>query len=178
MNPPNIKKLKRELHYLNNGAEQGEKPQGLGTVEFTITCNNNSAEVLIKAHALMTDLLKIAIENWPWPDDDFWTDNLPDWFVKRCAKDITEEEAEALMQERRLLPWEERRKLAQSDKWSLSNWIYWFHPDNRYWHWWHAGILDKNTILLYVEVYEWPYPWGALSWLFRAAGAISVDSKD
>lgn len=65
----------------------------------------------------------------------------------------------------------------QDAAWSREEWLYWFKPENRYWYWWDANVLDGNVIVIAIEVSEWPFPWDALKWLLRAAGAISVEAE-
>ena len=51
-------------------------------------------------------------------------------------------------------------------------------PENRQWFWWDAKVLEQyDHIALAIEVEAWPFPWGALRWLFRAAGASAVEAE-
>jgi len=79
----------------------------------------------------------------------------------------------------RSLPPEEQRKAEIEKDWSLENWLYWMQPSNRQWFWWDAKVLeDYDHIALAIEVEAWPFPWGALRWLFRAAGASAVEAEE
>lgn len=77
-----------------------------------------------------------------------------------------------------LPPTEQTRAEIEKD-WSLDNWLYWMEPGNRQWFWWDAKMLeDYDHIALAIEVEAWPFPWGALRWLFRAAGASAVEAEE
>jgi hypothetical protein len=47
-------------------------------------------------------------------------------------------------------------------------------PDMRQWFWWDAIISDESTIKIAVQVNEYPFAWGALEQLFKAAGATAI----
>ncbi|MBI2685208.1 MAG: hypothetical protein HYX27_02755 [Acidobacteria bacterium] len=74
---------------------------------------------------------------------------------------------------------EEQAKTEEERSWPLADWLYWMDPSRRRWWWWDAQELpDLDHIVLAVEVNDWPFPWGALRWLFRAAGASSVVAEE
>lgn len=68
------------------------------------------------------------------------------------------------------------QQLALEDEmgWTLSNWLYWFEPENRHWFWHSLTIRDQQRATLVAEVTGWPFPWGALRQLFVASGAAAV----
>ena len=77
------------------------------------------------------------------------------------------------------LPLEEQIRVEIEKDWSLDNWLYWMEPNKRQWFWWDAKVLEEyDHIALAVEVRDWPFPWGALRWLFRAAGASAVEAEE
>ena len=45
-------------------------------------------------------------------------------------------------------------------------------PAGMGWWWWDSHVNDRCEVD--VQVDEWPFPWGSLSWLLRAAGASEV----
>lgn len=78
---------------------------------------------------------------------------------------------------------EEEKQRKGNSAWTLSAWLYWLEPENREWFWWKAYEFDdeeiKNThFLIEVTVYNQPFLWGSLKWLFKACGAIDVVSTD
>ena len=60
------------------------------------------------------------------------------------------------------------------DDWNLEGWTFWFEPDIRPWFWWHGAIAGHDTIEMSFEVEGHPTPYGALRFLFQAAGATDA----
>jgi hypothetical protein len=166
--------LKRELRHVHEGPSLDEKPAGIGTVRFIVRCEGESWQVLAKAKTALVIVNQTAMGEWP--ADSAWSRLLPDWFVARCTPELSQEEAAAELSRRKSLSAEEQMQ-AERDGWSVLNWVYWFQPENRKWYWWDAEERDANTIIIAVEVEDWPFPWGSLAWLFRAAGATYVDTE-
>ena len=109
-----------------------------------------------------------------WPADEEWPRLMPDWFVRACAPEPTEEEAATwLARWRRLSPEQQAREEA-SLAWTLLNWVYWFRPEDREWCWWNAWAENPDLALVEVRIDAWPAPTGALRWLLRAAGAVEM----
>ncbi len=171
-----VERLNRELRHLLEGPSADEKLMGLGSVRFIAQCDADSWQVLSKAKTVLTELDQVAIEDWP--PDSTWCEVLPDWFVAQCAPEPTREESEALLKSWRVLTWEEQARFEREDIWPLSSWLYWLKPENRKWFWWDAAELDADKIVIAVEVDDWPFPWGSLAWLLRAAGATRVDAEE
>jgi hypothetical protein len=101
-----------------------------------------------------------------------WRRLLPSWFVEQCAPEITKEDVER----RRQLSPELREALAK--QWSLGGWLYWFEADRREWKWWRALAISPTEARVELVVPGIPFPWGALEWLLRCAGASDVESED
>jgi hypothetical protein len=161
-----------ELARLLLGAEDDARPGGIGTVRFVVTCPGDAPDVLSRGRKALECVLRGGTD--PWPSLEQWRTVLPSWFVERCAPETTREQ-----EERRLtLPIEERQRLVDAEGWCVSAWVYWFQPDERQWFWWDAAVLDDNTIIVAVEVEGWPFPWGSLAWLFRAAGATDIAAEE
>jgi hypothetical protein len=167
--------LQREWRHLTYGVDPGEHPGGLGTNRFIARSKYNSQQTLDRAKAV----LKIVNENsaGEWPSDARWRELLPDWFVSRCAPEMTKEEAQAETIKWRKLTREEQVRWDSEHQWSLGEWLYWLQPGKRQWYWWDGVALDDNTAVIAVEVQDWPFPWGALGWLLRAAGADEVEAE-
>ncbi|MBI1927841.1 hypothetical protein HYR99_26830 [Candidatus Poribacteria bacterium] len=155
-----------------------DKPQGMGIVRLKVICRGDSEIVLKKAKEVLISLVKNAISVWPWPDENQWVKFLPQWFVSRCAEELTAEEAEKWLKWWSVLSWEEQQRVEKEKAWSLSDFLYWFHPEQRTWHWWDAHCPDRDSCWVEIEVDDWPFPWGAFDWLFRASGAISVECEE
>ena len=154
-----------------------EKPVGLGTVRFVAQCGTDSQQVLSKAKSVLTEVDQVALREWP--GDSTWREILPAWFVARCAAEQTREEAETWLKWWRALPPDEQAEVERNKPWSLTAWLHWLKPtENRKWFWWDAAESGGNKIILAVEVKDWPFPWGSLAWLLRAAGATRVDAEE
>lgn len=152
------------------GPEPGQSIGGLGTVRIIARCAGDSEQVLAKAK----EVLSILISNEPVSVTDLgkWADALPEWLVSQFVPEPTKEEMDIYL----ALPYEERMK-PEHNRPSLKAWLYWFQPENRYWQWWDAAVLDKDTLVVAIEVREWPFPWEALKWLLEACGAVSVEAE-
>ena len=163
--------IKNEIYRLVNGEGQIEKLNNMEYVEFKIECRNNSSDVLSKCK----EVLKIVLCNNEKDKltIDEWRNVLPLWFTEKCAKELSKQEAE----DRLNLTIEERKRITLNEGWTLSDWIYWFKPNERQWYWWDAKIVDLNTIHLVIECYGWPFAWGALRWLWKACGAIECEEE-
>jgi hypothetical protein len=164
---------------LDEGPEDNERPspsESLGLVRFDVHCAHNAATVLSKAK----ELLRIVVAQSPmgWPTLEKWRVMLPEWFVKECALEETKEEAQRHLEWLRTLPWDERAHVSEQERWSLANWLYWFEPRQRYWYWWDAVVESPTLVRVAVQVRDWPFPWDALKWLFRASGAESVTAEE
>jgi len=161
-----------ELRRVSSGPMEGDKSGGVGSVRFVVPCQGDAALVLARAKSVLTIILQQQGENWP--SFERWSQLLPKWFVEKCAPETTSEEALKKLAARRTLPADERARLVREEPWELADWIHWFEPDDRCWFWWDGAVVDENHLLVAVEIMEWPFPWGSLAWLFRAAGAVSV----
>lgn len=170
-----LDRLANERRRLVSGPAADERPGGLGTVRFVACSQGNSADVILNAKTVLNVVNQVS--RGAWPSGDGWRSVLPQWFVARCAPEMTVEEAEKEMARRKRLPRHEQDRAAR-ENWSLLNWLYWFTPDNRYWYWWDAKPLDDHVLAVAVEAYDWPLPWGALAWLLLASGAYRVESEE
>lgn len=99
---------------------------------------------------------------------------MPDWFVRACAPEPTQQEATAWLARWQRLSPEEQAREEESRAWTLLDWVYWFRPENREWYWWNACVPNSDLALVEVQIDGWPAPTGDLRWLLRAAGAVEV----
>ena len=141
-------------------------PKGTIAMRFTAHCERDASGVLIRCKEVLNIVFQQNSESWP--SIDTWRSLLPEWFILRSSEEIPQKEAERRLR----LPLEERIKLSQ--RWSVSAFVHWFQPGERYWYWWGAEIKDTNTIIITVIATDDPFPWGSLDWLLRASGAISI----
>jgi len=113
-----------------------------------------------------------------WPTESEWRQLLPIWFTESCQPSQTQAEAERWLKWWQRLSPQEQAEAELNKDWSLDSWLYWMEPENRQWTWWDAkAVNDCDHLLVAVEVDCWPFPWGALRWLFRAAGASAVEAE-
>src|SRR5215468_2300981 len=165
-----------ELRRLENAPGAEEKPDGVGTVRFLVRCPFGANDVLARAKDALRTVDEAALGGWPAKPK--MTPRLPEWFLSAC---IAEMSAEQTMQW--LAWWKSLSPAAQTKAeiekaWSLENWLHWMEPDKRQWFWWDAKVLEEHDhIALAIQVQAWPFPWGALRWLFRAAGASAVEAE-
>lgn len=169
-------RFSREAERLQNAPGLDERPAGLGTVQFIASCAGDAEASLKRAKEIMAIVSGATFATWP--PIDIWSDLLPDWFVSACARARTEAESADFMKWWRTLPPDEQAAVERTERWSLESWLYWMEPDNREWTWWDGCAVNPDTILIAVEARDWPFAWGALRWLFRAAGAIGLEAEE
>ena len=172
-----IIRLEAELRRLENAPRPTEKPGGVGTVRFVARCPLGASSVLAKVISVLKSVDEIARNDWP--TEERWLAILPEWFTSACASPMTPEQAEQWLVWWKGLPPNEQARAEIEKDWSLDSWLYWMEPNNRQWFWWDAKALDDcDCILLAVEVEGWPFPWGSLRWLFKAAGASALEPEE
>jgi hypothetical protein len=160
----------RELRRLEYGPA-AELPRGLGLVRFITSTTGGVEAVLSRAKQVLARVDEYAPRR---PSDDEWRRVLPAWFVARCAPELSSQEAEAALSRWRAMSPSDQREAEKQHRWPLLDWLYWLEPERRGWFWWDANASDDSHAVVAVEVQGWPFPWGALSWLLRAAGADQV----
>jgi hypothetical protein len=171
-----LSQIESELQRLNGAPAPDEKPGGVGTVSFVARCPFGAKDVLARVISVWKIIDQVALSDWPTVEQ--WNMKLPEWFTSACTSPMTQQQADAwLAGWKRLTPVEQAR--AESEKkWSLENWLYWMKPEDRQWFWWDAKALeDCDHIIVAVEVDAWPFPWGSLRWLFKVAGASTLEPE-
>lgn len=172
-----VSRLQAEIRRLAFGPTKDEKPKGLGTVRFIARCPIGATDVITGVKSVLRIIDDASLTRWP--DQRGWQTKLPEWFISACAPPNTAEQADQWLQWwKKLSPDEQARVEAEKD-WSLGNWLYWMEPANRQWFWWDAEALtDCDHVVVAIEVDAWPFPWGALRWLFKAAGASVLEPEE
>jgi hypothetical protein len=168
--------LQAELQRLADGPRPNETPSGIGLARFVVRCPSGAADILAKVATVLKIVDEIALA--AWPNTDEWRRKLPEWFTLACAPQISDEQAERWLAWWKALPQAEQAWAELEKDWSLDNWLYWMQPDNRQWFWWHAQPVDGDHIKVMVSVDAWPFPYGSLRWLFKAAGAVALAPED
>jgi len=171
-----------ELKHLWSGSGQDDTVEGVGLIlPFQVHCQGNADLVLKNC----CEVLGIVIQqhNINWLSEEEWRKKLPGWFIKACAPERTLEEEEENLIRWHKLSSEEQQCQDEEEKWSVMEWISWFEPSNdpfnqRTWFWWDAFIKNPDLLLVFIEVVDIPVPWGSLSWLLRASGALKVEEAE
>ena len=159
--------LGNELSRLAFGPAPGDRPEGL-LVPLFAHCNGDAKRIL----ELVREVLAVVLKQPYRVSVERWRQDLPPWFVQKCAAEITHEEA----QRRKHLPVDQRAALAQT--WSLSGWLYWFRPGERPWRWWNAEVISPDFLRVSLSVPGIPYPSGALEWLLHCSGAMAIEKME
>jgi hypothetical protein len=167
--------IEAELQRLKKAPSLDETPGGIGVVRFVAYCPLGANDVLVKVISLLRTVDETALLT-SWPTDEQWVLKLPEWFSSACTVPMTQQQAEQWLAWWKNLPIDEQAKAESEKGWSLDNWLYWMQPENRQWFWWDAKILDDcDQAIVIVQVKSWPFPWGSLQWLFKAAGASALE---
>ena len=162
-----------ELRHLSAGPGPDEKPPRIDYI--VARCPGNAEVVLKKTNEVLQVVLTRDPENWP--SDSEWASLLPRWFLDASSPKLSRKGAEDYLARLRGLSPEERIRFEREARWSISDFLHWFRPHERYWYWWDAEAesADKFRVALVFE--GWPYPSGALEWLLRASGATDAEKE-
>jgi len=163
-------RIEEELHRLVHGLPE-KLPEGLGTVRF-IVLTKRDLDALIRKSKTVLEIVDRQALGDDWPTPERWPSLLPRWFIDACAHEMTPAEAQRWLARWEKLDEEQRRAEEKGKAWALADWLYWMEPGRRSWWWWDSHVNDRCEVD--VQVDEWPFPWGSLSWLLRAAGASEV----
>lgn len=159
-----------ELDRIRSGPAPGQRIGGLGTIRIVAHCAGNSEEVLRKAKEILALVVSSGVE--PEIDLSDWQSRFPTWFLTQFVPEPTAEENAKYLS----LPYEERIE-PENNPWDLRGWLYWFQVENRCWFWWDAALPNEDTVVVAIEVTEWPFAWNSLQWLLQASGATSVQAE-
>jgi hypothetical protein len=141
----------RELRRVLTGPTAGENKEGKFLFRFVAVSAGESPNVIIeRARLVMKCLLEADSESKL--ESNALQCALPKWFVDRFA--------------------------SSTEGWSIEGWLFAMQKDERAWEWWDAGVLDAELLSVDVLVSEMPFGYDALTWLFRAAGAKSVELEE
>lgn len=113
-----------EIKYLSWGGFEETSEVLLETI--AVFCDGNASIVLEKTK----DVLKKVIDCELSYDDSVedWHEVLPKWFVDSCSPEFTQQQIKYLLANP-----DECDKF--DDKWTISNFLNWFKPNERSWYW-------------------------------------------
>jgi hypothetical protein len=168
--------LEAEKQRLLHGPAPGTRPQGF-LVRFSAPGAVNPVNVLEKARTVLVAVDDAVLAGWPAEDE--WASQLPAWFVSECAPEKSPNAVEREMEAHAALPWGERAHRAQTEKWPLLEWVYWFRPGERSWYWWDGSVqAGDRKVVVEVVAEGSPFASGALDWLLRASGSGPLDESE
>ncbi|WP_125468808.1 hypothetical protein [Methylomagnum ishizawai] len=94
-----------------------------------------------------------SVRTRDWPDDEWWKDSLPRWFVETFNKPIDE-------------------IIANKDLWDFGSWI--DAIKNPGWEWWSSRLLDDRWEIN-LQAIEDPFSIGPLVYIARTAGSTQIE---
>jgi hypothetical protein len=101
-------------------------------VDVVLTCPAGAAACLARMRDVLDRVESVRTE---WPALERWEELLPEWFVRACARPMSEEEAQRWMQRWRGMSEAEQSRLSEEQPWSLPDWLYWMEPTQSVWQW-------------------------------------------
>jgi len=174
-----VNRYQREAAFLRNRPAKEVKPLGAGIVTFSVAFRENGdSDVVLRKTKSVLSVIDEAGMSERWPDEEVLIDRLPHWFTAACSPPMSELQANSWLIKWKKMTTAERAVAEDNQRWSIDNWLHWMRPEHRQWYWWDAQAGDEGDLLLAVEVEGWPFPWGSLRWLFKAAGAHSISSVE
>lgn len=165
-----------ELRRLEHGPPSGEEYTSVGIVRFVARCLGNAPEVLARVKEVLAAVLRVDARVWPTTEE--WRSLLPAWFVQQSAPERTQAEQQQYVEWFRTLSPSEQAHEAAEEVWSVAAFVSWMEPGGREWWWWDGFVVDRDTVVVEVDVADRPFATGALDWLLRAAGAVSIAMMD
>lgn len=165
-----------EIRRLETGSTAGERPGGIGTVTFRGSGIASAAELRSRVVEVLGAVLSASSKGWP--ADTEWAELLPEWFVDACAAETSQAEAELELDRWRRMTPAQKEQAEATEPWELLDWVHWLKPSERCWEFWECRTEGDGVVALRVSVDAWPFAYGALEWLLRAAGVskISLDA--
>lgn len=157
---------------LKTQGSRQEVPAGMYCSRFLIESDNDARAVLARVERTLSCVLQNCRPYWPTSEQ--WSRILSEDFVGQFSPEATAEEVEIWLKQWRTLSPENRKIAEDTIGWTLTNWIEWFRPDERYWYWWGASVKGENRIYADILSEEVIFPKESFDWLFVANGAGSV----
>jgi len=168
-----IERYRAELAKLRWSTESSEFPSGLFGVEFVAVCPIDPCVVLERIRDILETVDNAALADWPMLEQ--WRKLLPQWFLDASPNEPTGNEARNYLERWRTMSDEDQAVEDCNRPWPLAAWLYWLTRENRQCFFGDAKSEPEiRQIAMVVLVEGWPVPWGALRWLFKAAGASTI----
>ncbi|GGP79471.1 hypothetical protein GCM10010287_36800 [Streptomyces variabilis] len=102
---------------------------------------------------------------------------LPDWLRQEFTPESTPDEKARWLNEWRMESDEGKARMERERGWEMSNWLYWVSGENGFWGIENITQGDGASLVLELNVADWPAPVAALEWLAERTG-VTVDEVD
>lgn len=132
----------------------GEIPSGLYST-LTFVCERSS-ECVERILCVMEVIARHRRDDWP--DDTYWSEQLPEWLLKTFSSYTPQQLSEILSDKSRWID------LA----WTFGSWL--DRMRDRDWQWWSLLDSGEGTATIYLAIYGHPCSTKALEHLVVAAG--------
>lgn len=161
-----------ELARLLTGGCADAPPSGMSLFEIDAEASGAARQVLDRSREVLTTILR-AMRSAP-AGGKASEPALPQWFLDASGPERSPAEAREWLDELARMPEAERENAEAAERWSVSDFLYWFEPDQREWWWWGAEVRDEDNVRICLVIREFSVPHEALDWLLRASGAQNV----
>ena len=143
-------------------------------VVMVLSCPAGAAHCLARMREVLDRVERVGTR---WPAVDQWEQDLPEWFVRVCAKPMSDAQAQAWLQRWQGMAQGEKARASEEAPWSLPDWLYWMEPAQAVWRWVRAAQRNTHELEVTLAVDGLPVALGAFEWLARAAGAERVTAS-
>jgi hypothetical protein len=148
-------------------------PSGDLTQALTVDMEYGSIDpVLPKIKELLSAIRKLSPEFLASGSNI--NSSIPVWFVEFCKPPLSPEEMKSWLKHWRSLKGQEQVNFEEEKGWSLADWLYWMHPENRAWYVTGGSELGGFGGKIILAVKNWPAPLGSAKWMLQAAGATAI----
>ncbi|MFJ3658812.1 hypothetical protein ACIPPR_36595 [Streptomyces nigra] len=97
---------------------------------------------------------------------------LPEWLRQEFTVESTPAEKAEWLNKWRMESSEGQARMEREKGWEMSNWLYWISGENGFWEMKDIVQGDGESLVLVLEVVDWPVPVSALSWLAEKTGVV------
>lgn len=125
-------------------------------VKFTVICERQAQEVIDSCEAILTSFDRTFLEHESL-DVVLYQQVFPSEFCKKflLLDDVLEDHSDP----------------EKDYAWTMNDWLFMMHPDERFWYWWETKVIDDFSFEVTVLVDGVPFGYGSLEWLLITNGA-------
>ena len=128
--------------------------------------------ILPKIKSLLSEVRKLSPEILVSSSNN--DSSIPVWFIEFCKPPLSPEEMKSWLKHWRSLKGQEQLDFEEKKGWSLADWLYWMHPENRAWYVAGGSELRGSGGKIILALKNWPVPLGSAKWMLQAAGATAI----